>query len=55
MKYSVYDNTVEFIFVRLVEQFSVSSHGVERDNDVAVNDVVFVIVEGDNVRVVIVS
>ena len=55
MKYPVYDNTVEFIFERLVEQFSVCSNGVERDNDVAVNDVVFIIVEGDNVRVGIVS
>ena len=43
MKYSVYNNTVEFVFVRLAKHFCVCSHSVERDNDVAVNDVAFIV------------
>ena len=49
------DNAEEFFLVWLAEQFGIRAHCVETYDEVATDYVVFIIVEGDDVGIVIVS
>lgn len=55
MEYAVNDNTVELIVVSLAELLRIGAHGVEGDDDVAVEDIILIVVEGDDVGVIVVT
>ena len=55
MEDAVDDDPVQFVFVGLVEEFGIAAHRIKRDDEVAVEYIPLVIVEGDDVRVIIVS
>ena len=50
---AVDDDAVQFPFIRLVELFGIGSHSVQADKEVARNAVPFGLVEGDDIRVII--
>ena len=49
------DDTVELIVVGLAEELGIGAHGVEADDDVAVDDVVFIVVESDDIGIKVVT
>ena len=49
------DDTVELVVVGLAEEFGIGAHGVEADDNVAVDDVVFIVVEGDDIGIIVVT
>ena len=55
MEYAVYDDTQQLVVVRLAEELGVRAYGVERDDEVAVDDIAVGVVEGDDVGVVVVA
>lgn len=55
VQYAVYDHPVQLLIIVFAVQFGVGFHGVERYYYVAAHDVVLVVVEGYDVRVIVVS
>ena len=49
------DHTVQFFIVWPTEFVGIGKDGVERDDDVAVQDLSLAVVEGDDVRIVVVA
>ena len=49
------DDTVELVVVGLAEEFGIGTYGVEADDDVAIDDVVFIVVEGDDIGIIVVT
>ena len=48
------DYPEEFFFVGFLKQFGITPDGVQRDDQIAVDEIPFVVVEGDDICVVVV-
>ena len=48
------DDTMQLLVIVLMEELSVRKHRFQRDNEVAIQDIILAIVEGDDVRIVVV-
>ena len=49
------DDPVQLLVVAFAVFFGIGAHGIERDHDVAVDRGALIVVEGDDVRVIVVS
>lgn len=49
------DDAMKLVVVGLVKLLRIAAHRVERDDDVAIDDIALVVVEGDDVGVVVVT
>ena len=52
---AVNDDTVQLFVVFLLKQFSIRTDSVQRDDQIAIHHIAFVIVEGDDIGIVVVS
>ena len=54
VKDAVDDDTVQFFLIFLSEELGIGAYGVERNHNIAVEHIVFTIVEGDDIGIIVV-
>ena len=49
------DDAVQFFVVVLVKKLGIGAYGIQRDDKIAVEDIILAIVEGDDVSIIVVT
>ena len=52
---AVNDDTMQLVVVGLAELLGIGAHSIERDDNIAVNDIALIIVEGDAIGVLVMA